>query len=393
VITVYAPYAGQLINVGFRANSIEPAKSRMHIYIDESGIFNNPANKRNVASCVVALIIPSTYKLKLFKEFLTLAQHWPKEDGEVKGRLLGEDQIAALTDLLQKYDCIVEINAIDLGIHTQADLDEFHRGTCEQIAGWATEDRPEDFKQRVAEIAGALRKPKTPIFVEGFLLMVLLPRVLQTAINYYARRLPKELRSFQWTIDAKEKYVTEFEQAWFGVIFPSIEHQTKGQPIIQAEGGDYTYLEKFYTSEPDVLERVKGNPDLGEGQVAGLRLHDVLAKSFKFEDSKHKTGLQLADVIANATQRALNGKLRESGWLGIGRLLVNQTDPGIRLIRLDPNAAKFELRREENPCFEVINKLVQHAKPLWLDPVQEAYLLRQARRRRKREAEKNAVSL
>ena len=90
----------------------------MHIYIDESGIFSNPNSKPNVASVVVALTVPSTYKVKLFREFSKLSEGLPTKDGEVKGRLLDEAQVASVVSLLAKYDCLVEINSIDIALHT-----------------------------------------------------------------------------------------------------------------------------------------------------------------------------------------------------------------------------------------------------------------------------------
>src|SRR4051794_12109967 len=110
----------------------------MHIYIDESGIFSNPANKPNVASLVVALTVPSTHKVKLFREFNELSRKLPTQDGEVKGRLLDEPQVASVISLLTKYDCIVEINAIDIALHTEEQLARYQKEICDAIAGWAT---------------------------------------------------------------------------------------------------------------------------------------------------------------------------------------------------------------------------------------------------------------
>lgn len=62
---------------------------------------------------------------------------------------------------------------------------------------------------------------------------------------------------------------------------------------------------------------------------------------FKFQDSKDNVGLQLANVVAKATQRALNGKLEPEGYEAVGELLVLQTDPGIRLCVLDPDAKNY----------------------------------------------------
>jgi hypothetical protein len=214
---------------------------------------------------LIALTVPSTYKVKLFDEFQELSLELPSEDGEIKGRLFDENQMASVHALLAKYDCVVEINAIDLGIHTDEQLTEYQTAICKAIAGWATEDRPEEFKKRVAEIAAALRKPKSPLFVESFLLMVLIPRILDVSMNYYARRLPRELKSYHWVIDAKEKFVTDFEKAWYTTIFSSVEHQSKQTPFQPIENGDYSYLQPYYLLPPEkakrAAEELKNDPD------------------------------------------------------------------------------------------------------------------------------------
>src|SRR5689334_7630646 len=102
----------------------------MHIYFDESGIFRKPANKTNVASCLAALVIPSSRKVRLIKDFLAMSSSWPKENGEVKGRLLDEDQIAETVALLRYYDVVLEVNAIDMGLHNEQDITTFKANTA-----------------------------------------------------------------------------------------------------------------------------------------------------------------------------------------------------------------------------------------------------------------------
>lgn len=355
----------------------------MHIYIDESGIFSNPESKPNVASVVAALTIPSTHKVKLFREFSQLSEHLPTQDGEVKGRLLDESQVASVVSLLAKYDSLVEINAIDIALHTEEQLAKYQEGICNAVAGWATADRPEEFKKRVAEIAAALQKPKSPLFVESFLLMVLIPRILDISMNYYARRLPKELQTYHFVIDAKEKFVTNFENAWYIVIFPSIEHQSKQNPFQRLENGDYSYLESYYELPPEKAKRaareLKDNPD-----VVAFDIERVL-RDFKFQDSKHNLGLQLVDVVANATQRALNRKLKEEGYASIGTLMITQTDPALRFCILDPDAKKYGPIKVDSPFHDPVNKMLRHTKPMWTSPDHEAFLARQAKRRRKKQ--------
>jgi hypothetical protein len=97
----------------------------MHIYIDESGIFRNPANQENVASCITALAVPTTKKKELFKQFKALTYNWKGDNGEVKGTNLDEPEIASVILLLQKFDVILELVIIDLGLHTEDEITKF----------------------------------------------------------------------------------------------------------------------------------------------------------------------------------------------------------------------------------------------------------------------------
>ena len=97
----------------------------MHIYIDESGIFSNPADKDNVASCIAGLAVPTTKKKELFKQFKALTRNWRDKNGEVKGSKLDEPQIASIIALLRKFDVILELIVIDLGLHTEGEITKF----------------------------------------------------------------------------------------------------------------------------------------------------------------------------------------------------------------------------------------------------------------------------
>lgn len=124
----------------------------MHIYIDESGVFSNPSNKPNVASVVVALTVPSSYKVKLFNEFRKLALELPTEDGEVKGRLLDESHVARVSALLGKYDCIVEINAIDIAFHTEDQLKEYQTAIATQLPDGPQQKDPRSLKTKLQKL-------------------------------------------------------------------------------------------------------------------------------------------------------------------------------------------------------------------------------------------------
>jgi hypothetical protein len=354
----------------------------VHIYIDESGIFSNPAKKPNVASVVAALVIPSQHKVRVFTEFEKLSANWPHVDGEIKGRALNERQITATAKLLQKYNCVVEMNVIDIGIHTDDELDKYQKQMCDQIAGWATKEHSEEFKKLVEDISAALQEPKNQVFVELFLLTLLIPRVLSVAVNFYARHIPKELKAYHWVIDAKDKQITDYEDAWSSIILTSIEHQTKQTPLIRIENGDYSYLEPYFKLPEDLVRRAERGL-AGDGDKAAFNVTPIM-EDLKFLDSKDVIGLQLADIVANASQRALNGKLPNGGYEEIGGLMVKQQEPAIRIIRMDPTVKELTKIKVESPLHGPINKMLEHTKALYADAKQEEHLARTARRRNKK---------
>src|SRR5882672_8008816 len=169
----------------------------MHIYIDESGVFKPEKNSK--ASCVAALVIPSSKKVRLMQDFLVLSANWPKKDGEVKGSLLDEPHIAQVVSLLQRNDVLVEINAIDSGLQSEADLMRVKDNMTKVMFGWATPGHP--LTKELLQIAEAYKNTSLQLFIQAFMMQSLIYRVIQHSISYYARRVPKELASFHWVID------------------------------------------------------------------------------------------------------------------------------------------------------------------------------------------------
>lgn len=180
----------------------------MHIFIDESGIFAPLPNNR--ASVVAALIVPTSKKTTLIQKFLDLSVGWPKEKGEVKGRLLDENQIAQTVALLEAQEVIVEMNAIDSALQTETDLKTIKTNMTKVIKGWVRPGHP--LKAQITQIAEAYEKTSLQLFTQAYLMQTLVYRVIQHSISSYARRIPKELSHFHWIFDGKDKNVTEFEE-------------------------------------------------------------------------------------------------------------------------------------------------------------------------------------
>jgi hypothetical protein len=353
----------------------------MHIYIDESGIFNNLASKRNVASCVAALAIPSSKKVKLFEEFKTLTSGWSGPSGEVKGKELDEAQIAAVVAMLQKYDVVLEITAMDLGIHTQTEISSFKQRQADEVIKYITPEHNAEVVKQLHEIRDIFNKMSNQLFVQAFIMFLLIPRTLRHIITYYARRIPKELKSFHWVIDAKAPNITDYERAWSLAIFPVMYAQSLKEPMVYVEGGDYSYFERFQDTDKESIERIATSEGFQKGEIGATKLELILGKNFKFQDSKDNVGLQMADILANATQRALNGRLQRAGWGEIGSLMILQNPEPLQTIKFNNEDRKVKSVMVTTPFYGVIKTYKSKAKPMWLDRPLDDLLIRKNRKK------------
>lgn len=96
----------------------------MHIFIDESGNFVIPEEKKPKVSCVTSLTIPDKHMDAVAGEFISLRKFWGYEK-EVKGSILSEKQISDTIALLRPYDVLVDIICLDIGVHSSENVDKY----------------------------------------------------------------------------------------------------------------------------------------------------------------------------------------------------------------------------------------------------------------------------
>ena len=89
----------------------------MHIFIDESGTFVLPSTANNI-SLVGALVVPDRRLPYIEKRYSKIRAQLPKDKGEVKGRLMGENDIDLVVSMLAEQQVLFETCAIDLGTHS-----------------------------------------------------------------------------------------------------------------------------------------------------------------------------------------------------------------------------------------------------------------------------------
>jgi len=88
----------------------------MKIFIDESGTFSGFHHLS--IGAVGALAAPDGKLAFIERKYERIRRRLPHLNGEVKGKLLDERQIAEVVTLLARNETIYEVTIIDLGMHT-----------------------------------------------------------------------------------------------------------------------------------------------------------------------------------------------------------------------------------------------------------------------------------
>jgi hypothetical protein len=210
-------------------------------------------------------------------------------------------------------------------------VQEFKERSIAAITKHVTTDHLPETIALVRALAESYETLSHPLFLQATILQRLIPRVLHHAILYYARRIPEELGRFYWTVDAKQEAVTEYEHAWSFMLYGTLQAGSLESPIWLAEGGDYSYLERFRnpvdSDNPLIAEYGHSSDDLN-----AISIRKVLLGRLRFRGSQDSLGLQLVDILTTATRRAIKGTLGQAGWGDIGCLmLAKRQSTGVRM--------------------------------------------------------------
>jgi hypothetical protein len=308
----------------------------MRIYVDEAGNFVVPADGQSLYSLVLALVVPSSVETNLFQEFLRLRDSWPNNAIEIKGSKLDEVQAAQLIDLVSRHDVFAKFYAVDMATHGDGVVGPFKARQADAITAHLTPEHHPPIVAQLRGLADAIRRMPNQLFVQAFLVIELVLKVLEESTLYYVQRLPEELGSIAWTIDQKNRTITEMEETWSTVILPMSENHFAQHPLPTLKGADYSHFDARYgidRNDEEMNRHMKWtrevygvrNDERPPGANAGL----LLSEQRKFEDSTGSLGLQLADMLATTLRRALNNRLQPAGWKDFGRLLIADTSTPI----------------------------------------------------------------
>ncbi len=315
----------------------------MRIYIDEAGSFVVPSSaKESSYSLVLAVAIPSRVETDLFKELLLLRGSWPNQEGEVKGSKLSESQAAQVINLVSRYDVLVNFCSIDMAAHGDKFVADFKvRQAAAVIANLTPEHHP-NLVSQLNGYADYIRGMANQLFVQAFVTINLILEAIQELTLYYVQRQPKELGDIAWTVDRKDRTITQMEDMWTALILPMSESHFVKKPLLSPIGANFSQFDARYGITPEKtdnemfrhlewLYKTHGlkPPSGGEKSLHAKRL---LTEQLEFLDSRDSPGLQLADMLAMILRRALINHLQLSGWQNFGMLLVRK--PGSSFLQL-----------------------------------------------------------
>ena len=170
----------------------------MRIFIDESGTFSG--FQANSVSVVGALVIPDVMLGNIEKKYAKFRDKLPKENGEVKGRLLNERQVDKVVTLLIRNEALFEITAVDLGLHQESAVRDYKQKLGEQMLAKVANFR-EDLRPEVQAASEYILQAPLNLFLQALTTFNVLHRVISRSTTFSRNGSRMNLAPFRgsWT--------------------------------------------------------------------------------------------------------------------------------------------------------------------------------------------------
>lgn len=332
----------------------------MNIYIDEAGVFIKPLQNKCAVSAVGALIIPEKKEKIIFSKFQALKNKWGFNGKEVKGSQLNESQVACVIEMLEKYNVMFEVIAIDMNIQNDDGITTHKLDRAQKMVSCITNEFNETLIANLHQTKKEIESLSNQLYIQVSLTIELLIQVFQKTMLNYSLRKPKELELFKWTVDAKNINITTSEKIWKTLILPLAQSRSFDEPLLMIKEGDYSHYYKNRKSGdiPNYLSEHVKDKDPNSFTELNSVYSDI-----RFTDSRNNLGVQLADILTTSIRRSMNGNLQEKGWKNFGNIIVMGKKQSITLLNMDEDS-NFEKYEMDPPYFEVIAHLDKTAKTI-----------------------------
>jgi hypothetical protein len=279
----------------------------VHVFIDESGTFTG--FHENSISAVGALAIPDGKLDFLAKKYAKIRAKMPLAKGEVKGRLLNEDEIDKVAVLLARNEALFEVTAIDLGLQSAEEIEAYKEqhgnGMLARVNNFREEVRP-----AIRTASEQILTMSVPLYLQALTTFDVIHRLIGHMTMFFSQRRPHELGTITWVVDGKDKKkVTAWESWWANYAQGALATMSQRRPAPRFDGGDYSFYDKHYGGKTEDGEK---GTDLS-----------LLLKDIRFSPDK-EPGLEFVDVLTNAIRRTLTGNLKRQGWQNIRNTMVHR---------------------------------------------------------------------
>lgn len=333
----------------------------MNIYIDEAGVFVKPEQNKCAVSTVGALILPENKTKIIFSKFEALKNKWGYKGVEVKGSQLNESQVNSVIKMLQQYNVMFEVVAIDMNIQNNDYITAHKLDRAEKMTSCITDEFNEILIANLHKTKKEIESLSNQLYVQVSVTVELLIQVFQKTMLNYSLRKPKELESFKWIVDAKDLSITTSEKIWKTLILPLAQSRSFDKPLLMIKEGDYSHFFKNRKSGdiPSYLTNHVGDKDPNDF----FELNSVFS-DIKFENSEKNSGVQIADILTTSIRRSMNGKLQKDGWKNFGDIIVMGEKQSITLMDMSEESS-FDKYEIEPPYFEVIEELDKTSKTIF----------------------------
>jgi hypothetical protein len=281
----------------------------MQVFIDESGTFNG--FHEGSIGVVGALAIPDGKLEFIAKKYAKLREKFPKENGEVKGRLLNEEQINEVVNLLARNEVIFEATALDLGLHTEEGVKGYKKKLGDEMLA-KVKNFDESVQAEVQKASEEIHKTSVPLFLQALTTFDVLHRLIGHMAMFYAQRRAQELGEISWVVDGKDpQKVTRWEEWWSHYAQGALATMSRRRPTPHLVSADYSHYKKSY-----------GNTDAQGEEGTDLK---KLLKDIRFSKDR-EIGLELVDILTNAIRRTLTGNLQKEGWRNIHKVMIHRNE-------------------------------------------------------------------
>jgi hypothetical protein len=338
----------------------------MHIYIDESGTFAIPRRNNGPAiACCGALAIPSDYRDEIFAGFKKLSLNWPKDNGELKGRLLNESHFKEAINFFSDSGLLLNAVAIDMSQQEEGDIKKHRDKTINNLSAKFPINYNAKQKAAVDLYASRIGEVSDQLYTQMMLMIEVVWNAFVANFRWISLADPSDLAVISWTIDRKDVKPTEMELLWHALILPWLTARGVNNPPQFAPTSNFDYLPKDVLRTADKLPPVlaRHRPDPNE-VTDTLNIEHIFA-GIEFDSSKTSEGLQMVDVAISAVRRAMTGTLQRSGWERLGSIILHPGEETevIPLVNLTADRATEATQEYEKVLTQLRSEVLPSVPP------------------------------